>query len=286
MSAEHRTKSAAGLSRLWDRGEFDRFRATDGRHKYDGRRLALHLLVQPVVAETVLSDPLLCGQGFLARTLLTWPDSRMGQRCYVEQDLGADPALVAYRRAANVLLDAEYPAREDSRNELEPRALPLAPDAKRQWVTLHNDIEKAMRPGAEYSSVRPWASKAPAQILRIAGVLTLIGDPHAGVVTADAIERGAALTAHALEEAVRLIGYAQVPSEVQHAQALLDWCHAERITQLHSGAALQYGPYVVRTKESFDTAVRRLERAGWAVPIEGGAEIDGKQRRRVWEVHP
>src|SRR5690606_10945734 len=67
MAAENRMKSAASLSKWWDRGEFDRIRASDGAVKFFGRRLALHLMIQPVVAESVLSDSILCGQGFLAR---------------------------------------------------------------------------------------------------------------------------------------------------------------------------------------------------------------------------
>ena len=53
---------------------------------------------------------------------------------------------------------------------------------------------------------------------------------------------------------------------------------------LHSGEALQYGPYAIRTKHTFDIAIRVLERAGWAQSVAGGAEIDGKQRRRVWDI--
>lgn len=32
------------------------------------------------------------------------------------------------------------------------------------------------------------------------------------------------------------------------------------------------------------TAMAELERAGWAAPIEGGCEVDGAHRRRVWAV--
>jgi hypothetical protein len=40
-----------------------------------GRRLAMHLMVQPIIAQKVLSDPLLHGQGFLNRCLACWPTS-------------------------------------------------------------------------------------------------------------------------------------------------------------------------------------------------------------------
>ena len=147
MSSDHRMKSAAGLSKLWDRGEFDRVRGADGAHKYYGRRLALHLMVQPVVAETLLGDPLLCGQGFLARTLLCWPGTRIGTRRYLETDLQADPALIEYRRVMTGLLDRASPVRPEAPQELEPRTLQLAPAAKAAWIALHDHFEDAMRDG-------------------------------------------------------------------------------------------------------------------------------------------
>ena len=40
MSQDHRVKTAASLSKLWDVGEFDRIRAGDGGSKYYGKRLS------------------------------------------------------------------------------------------------------------------------------------------------------------------------------------------------------------------------------------------------------
>jgi hypothetical protein len=282
MNADNRTKSAAGLSRLWDVGEFDRVRAGDGAQKYFGRRLSLHLMIQPIIAESVLSDDILTGQGLLARTLLSWPASTIGYRPYVEVDLTADADLVRYRRHVSALLQREPVLRAGGANELEPRALTLTPEAKRVWIAVHDTIETDQQDAGEWASVRAWASKSPAQALRIAGVLTLIEDADAGVIQAETIERAALLMQHHLREAVRIVGTASVPSEIRHAEALRDWCHRECRVYLHSRAALQYGPGCIRTSAAFDTAVEVLERTGWAVPIKGGYQIDGARRRRAW----
>jgi hypothetical protein len=121
-------------------------------------------------------------------------------------------------------------------------------------------------------------------VLRIAGVLTLVDDPDAGVIHAETIARAGALVQHYLHEAARIVGTASVPVEIRNAEALRDWCHRQRIKQLHSGAALQFGPNAIRTVESFNTAITVLERTGWATKIEGGAEIDGAKRRRAWTI--
>lgn len=284
MSAENRTKSAAGLSRLWDAGEFDRVRAGDGAQKYFGRRLSMHLMIQPVIAESVLSDDILTGQGLLARALLAWPASTIGYRPYVETDLAVDPDLARYRRHVSALLEREPNLRAGTINELEPRTLTLTPEAKRVWIAVHDAIETDQQDGAAWASVRAWASKAPAQALRIAGVLTLIEDPDAGVIQAETIERAALLMQHHLREAARIVGTASVPLETRHAEALRDWCHREKRTHLHARAALQYGPGCIRTSAAFDAAIQVLERAGWAVRIDGGYHIDGAMRRRAWMI--
>ena len=284
MNKDNRTKSVSGLSRLWDCGEFDRVRSGDGAEKFFGRRFAMHLMMQPVIAESILGDDILTGQGFLARSLLAWPSSTIGSRLYVDIDLSTDSALAAYRSRIADHLQTQPPLREDSRNELEPRSLVLEAQAKILWTSIHNALERDMRDGGDFASIRAWAGKAPAQILRIAGVLTLMADPDAGVIHTDALDQAAKLMAFSLAEAVRVIGTSQVPTEIRHAEALLCWCHLEQTKFLHSGAALQFGPNVIRSKRAFDNAIIELERAGWAVPVDGGCEIDGKHRRRVWAI--
>lgn len=284
MSAENKTKTVAGLSRLWDCGEFDRVRAGDGAEKHFGKRLAMHLMLQPIIAETVLSDDVLTGQGFLARCLLTWPVSTIGMRQYVERDLTKDPAMLRYWRLMRDLLTIKPVLRDSSRNELAPRTLALTTEAKERWRAVYAAIELDMIDGGPYSSVRAWAGKAPSQVLRIAGVLSLVSTPDTGVIQADAIDRAALLMNHHLSEAVRIVGTNSVPVAVRHAEALLDWCHAEHRVTLHSRAALQFGPGCIRSRPAFDAAVAELEKCGWAVPVAGGAEVDGAHRRRVWTI--
>jgi putative DNA primase/helicase len=284
MSQDHRIKTAAGLSKLWDVGEFDRLRAEDGGSKYYGKRLALHLMLQPIIAESVLSDDVLTGQGFLARCLMSWPASTIGSRPYVEANLSADPELRRYWQRMRELLAMAPTMRLGNRNELEPRLLSLTSDAKRRWVAIHNVIEEDMADRGASASIRAWASKAPAQVLRIAGVLTLAERPDSNVIDSDQIDRAATLVNHHLAEAVRIVGTNSVPKEVRDAENLLAWCHQNHIPLLHSAAALQLGPSAIRTKQNFDKAINELERCGWMIPMSDGAIIDGKHRRRAWAV--
>ncbi|TAM54171.1 MAG: DUF3987 domain-containing protein, partial [Burkholderiaceae bacterium] len=286
MGREQRTRTGAALSKLWDNGCFDRVRAKadEVSGKYYGRRLALHLMAQPVVAEGVLSDVVLIGQGFLPRCLLAWPQSTIGTRQYQGQNLNANPALRRYWAKIHALLDKGLPIAAGTQNELAPPALTLAPDAYQMWVRVLDGIERQMTEKGAYASVKAWASKAGSQVLRIAGVLTLIEDPDAHTIGEQAIEHAAELVLWHLGEAVRIVGTAAVPPEIRNAEKLRDWCHETGRTLLCSAEALQFGPGSVRTKRAFDAALSELESAGWAIPLDGGATVDGKHRRRAWRI--
>ncbi len=284
MNRDNRTKSAASFSKLWDNGRFDRVRAGDGAAKYYGRRLAMHLMVQPIIAESVLSDDVLTGQGFLPRCLLAWPASTIGTREYQDVDLSHDPALARYWVRMRDLLECSPPLRQGTRNELQPRVLTLAPDAMAYWIEVKNAIEHAML--GDYAGIHAWASKGGSQVARIAGVLTLAESPDAGVIQRDAIERATALCMYHLDEAARIVGTASTPAPIKHAELLRAWCWETGRTLLYSSDALRNGPNPIRTVEAFNAAADQLEATGWAAWVEGGKILDGKHRARVWCIRP
>jgi hypothetical protein len=284
MAKEHVAKTAAGLSSLWDSGVFDRVRAGDGASKVFGKRLAMHLLLQPVIAERVLSDSVLSGQGFLARCLVAWPESTAGTRMYVERDLSTDHDMGRYWRTMTELLNKPLPLKDGSRNEIAPRALVLAPGAKRLWIAAHDEIEKLNSRDGEYAQIRSHSSKAAEQAARIAGVLTVVDDPEAGTISADTIQRALELVDFYLSEALRLAGTAEISPEVKRAEALLAWCHERSKILVHSAELVRLGPNCIRERRHLAQAMDELERAGWAASVDGGMEIDGSHRRSVWRI--
>ena len=286
MTKETTARTAGTLCKLWDSGTLDRIRAGDGAIKLYGRRLALHLMAQPVIAERALSDDVLSGQGFLARCLLAWPQSTAGHRPYVAESLRDDPAMIQYTATLAARHALPLPIAEGERNELAPRALRLSADAFTAWREVHDTVERAILPGARYATVKPWASKTPEQCLRIAGVLTLIDHADATTIEAPAIDRAAELALWHLNEAVRLAGTTELSAEVRDAEALLDWAHATGRDKLYSSDALQRCPTRIREREPFYRAMDELERAGWAETIEGGMHLDGAHRRNVWRIMP
>lgn len=286
MTKETVTRTAGTLCKLWDSGTLDRVRALDGATKLHGRRLAMHLLAQPVIAERALSDDVLSGQGFLARCLLAWPESTAGTRPYRPESLRDDAALGRMTHRLGNLHQEPLPLADGERQELEPRLLRLSADAKAAWVKLHDAVEARMKPGGQFATVKPWASKTPEQALRIAGVLALLESSTAQEIDVATIKRAAELALWHLNEAARLSGTAELSPAVRDAEALLSWCHQTDRALLHSRDALRLGPSYIRERPMFTRAIDVLERAGWAKPIEGGAVLDGRLRRHVWSIVP
>lgn len=283
MNNEHAQRSTSTLSKLWDDGSSDRIRATDGANKLYGRRLAMHMLMQPVIAERVLSNELLVGQGFLARCLIAWPETTAGTRMYEAVDARAESAIRVFSAHITALLERAPRFSPEHEGELDPRALMLTPEAIETWTTAHNAIEERMQPGGPYSQIRGWASKAPEQILRVAGVLTLVGDADARHIGPGAVTDAAKLVAWHLGEAMRLVDTASVPLKVQRAEAVLKWCREHSFALVDAKTLQNRGPGKVRDADAVTEAMAVLVEHGWARPVENPV-INGKRVRRAWSV--
>src|SRR3546814_20003810 len=85
MSDESRLRTGAGLSSFWDGTPVKRVRGGDGVSILKGRRLSLHVMVQPGIAEGLLADPMLQQQGLPSRLLVAAPASIAGTRMQTRQ---------------------------------------------------------------------------------------------------------------------------------------------------------------------------------------------------------
>jgi len=97
MNQDNCQKTIAGLSMYWDGSPIVRTRAAQGESvtMFD-RRLSIHLLVQPIIAQGVLGDPLLMQQGILARFLIAEAATLAGTRLYKPCNPHEHPAVVAF----------------------------------------------------------------------------------------------------------------------------------------------------------------------------------------------
>ncbi|MGY3437028.1 MULTISPECIES: YfjI family protein [unclassified Marinovum] len=283
MNSDNRQKTLAALNDLWQGNPIRRTRAGDGHAALFGRRLAVHLMVQPSVARAFMADRMAADTGFLPRFLICEPPSTIGTRLHAQARHEAAP-LSDFGHRLRAILDTPLPMDEETR-ELTPRVLPLAPDAKRLLIGFSDTIEKAQAGNGDLSHVTGYASKAAEQAARIAGVLTLWRDVQSASITATDMANGIALAQFYLTEAVRLADAANVSQEIDRAEALRKWLleswpHLEIV----KSDVVQFGPNALRETPLAEKALGVLERNGWINLLDAGAIVRGKARRAAWQI--
>ncbi len=169
MAQENRLRTAAGFSVLWDGKPVTRVRALDGVSVLKGRRLAMHLMVQPEAAASFMSDPVLRDQGLLSRILVAAPDSIAGTRLF-RVATAADAEQIRRYHARMLALLEGWPSVVDRTQGLQPRELPMSEEAEAQWRDFYNWIEERSGSQGDLRAVRDFASKAAEHAARIAGI--------------------------------------------------------------------------------------------------------------------
>ena len=285
MNSDNRLKTVAGLSKLWDGAPVNRTRAGDGVSTLYGRRVAAHLMLQPVAAAPLLSDPVANQQGFLARFLISMPPSTIGTRLRVGHDAASDTAIDRYSDRIASALRSEPVMREGTTNELAPRVIPLAAEARALLLKYHRETELAQAAGGELETVRPFASKSAEQACRIAGVLALYRGLSVSEVSLDDMASGVAIASHHLEEARRLSNTAEIAAETLLADRLREWLQTKWAEDFVTIKAVSnYGPNQIRERKAAKKLIPILEDHGWLIAEPGGAVVKGEKARTAWRV--
>jgi hypothetical protein len=266
MSDDNRLKTAAAYSDLWDGRPVRRVRAGDGVTLLNGRRFALHIMVQPEAAQAFLSDSLLRSQGLLSRILIAAPQTMAGQRFYKSADDNDSNSIRAYSRIIRRLLEMPLPLADGRRNELLPRVLRCSSDAVEVWREFHDHIEGRSGPSSELAAVREFAGKAAEHTARIAGVLAIVADAGAQEISADTMRDATALVEWYVGESQRLAAAAMTDPRIARAQRLLEWTRA-RTDAPSDGISIRWitrhAPTDLRTKDAAESAVAVLVNHGW-----------------------
>jgi hypothetical protein len=291
MDKDHRLRTVAGLSELWDGRPVDRTRSGDGMSLLYNRRTAIHLLATPLVARNLLADGLAKDQGILSRFLSGEPLSTIGSRLYEEEAVEDTPAYQIYA----ALLENAWEKVEQSllndpesrRQGLVLRNIPLAPEAKGLWVRFYNHIETNLK--GDLEPITGFAAKLPDYTLRLAGVLTLFANPEAGYIGKEYVESAIALAQFYGNEALRLVGGYRIPRTLARAQEVLTWIitrtQGRNPRLVYLAEVYQAGPSEVRSAKAAREVLRLLEEHNYLAHRQN-VEVGGVTRRDAWEVNP
>lgn len=285
MKEDNKTESAAGFNQLWDGTPVKRIRVIDGCATLPGRRLALHIMVQPDVASKLLKDRTLEDIGFLARTLITYPASTQGTRFHRELPQSIDQDLQAYRSKLSAILRKPLPLKENTVNILEPRTLELSQQAKNLWIQFDTETEKHRGMDGFFSTLAGLANKLPEHATRLAGVLALYEDITADVITERHLEAGIELVQYYAQEALRIKDIQATDTNLVKAEKLFSWIKEKAYDYLPLSDVYQYSPLrELRNAKAARDVMHTLQEHGYLDFVEGGYEINGKQFKEVWKV--
>jgi hypothetical protein len=264
MSDDLKMRTAGVLSSLWDNGCFTKLRAGDGVMDLRGKRLAVHLMIQPNFVGPLLGDPDLRGQGFLSRFLLAWPPSKIGARPFQSINAANETSIRTFGATIHSLLRRPYTMTNG--NELEPRTLGIKPGSKafEIWRDYHDEVDRQLKEGARHGDQTDVGSKSAEQAGRIAGVLTIIADPNAPCVTAEAMAGGVSLARWYLDEALRLENGNVLNPALADAARLLKWLQetSGSRTMRH---VQRFGPNRFREMAVAERLLEILAKHGWVV---------------------
>jgi len=269
MADDMRMRTATILSKLWEGTPQTIVRKVNDPIISAGRRLSLHLMMQPHVTQRVLKDSILDGVGLMSRILVSAPDSLAGTRFWREPEQADSQALTVYEDAILALLRRPLPIKPGTKNELEPRILRLSDDARSSWIEFSDSNEREVGPDGSLVAIKPFAAKAAEHAARIAAVITVVGDPDATTITADTMEASIAILNYYLDEWLRLTAIHREDEALDLAEQALDWLQAKGFTTLRLRDLYSSGPNHLRSAKKARLAVRKLQDHGYLIPRTG-----------------
>lgn len=258
MNDESRLRTITSLSKYWDGKDVSRVRASGEDYIVKNKRLSVHLMLQPIVANQLFNIQNLKGQGFLARFLMAAPPSMVGKRFFIIPDPALQDCLSAYNDKIEDIIRKPLPLLKGHRNELQPRTLVLTSTQLDEWITFQHDVERARSNGGAWESIPEFSAKISEHALRLAAVLTLIENPDALTLTNTSLKNGMRLARFYLKEAVRMENAGVFDIRIIHAEKLLQWIEKSDRKQFTLRDVCQYGPNQIRHKKQAEIAINKL----------------------------
>ena len=234
MSDESKGRTIHMLSKLWDGDSITRTRGSEGESAtLTNCRLSSHLMIQPIIASQVLADPLLQGQGFLARFLICHERSIAGSRLLAGRDLNKgphnDPVIGKYWETMTNLLRRSVKTNSITK-EPEFTISKLIDDAFDNWCALHDGIEDHLKTNGRYVDIKAFASKAAEHAARIAAILAFVEEYEHPQV--EHVKRAGKLISYYLDSMIIRTIEAQQDADALLARDLLHWIksHGSRLS--------------------------------------------------------
>lgn len=226
MKMDTRTHAISAYVKLFDDGFVERTRSKsniNGSGRAYDVRLTFNLQGQHEILADALQDPILRGQGFLPRFILTVPENIAGTRlqdaAYRTKNADTDPRLVAYWARCKYLLD-EYPRPLTDQPQFNGRhVMHMNVEAIDVDIYFYNLFESLQAAGKRYQYLQAFASRASQLARRLATVFAYFEGSQ--IINGQLLRGAYEIINHSLNEWLK---YADVEANVENeAERLIKW---------------------------------------------------------------
>ncbi len=209
-----------------------------------------------------LKDPVLRGQGFLPRFILTVPENLAGTRLqdaiYQTKNASTDHRLIAYWTRCEYLLD-DCP-RPQAGNELTNGryVIPMNEEARQIDLAFYNMFEKLQGKGQRYEYLQAFASRASQLARRLATVFAYFEGLQ--WIDASTLTGACEVVKHSLNEWAT---YSDIEVKTESdAERLIKWfirkCTDQKTICIPKAIALRGAPSHLRKAKAFDLCLNEL----------------------------
>lgn len=252
MGKDSLVRNLSLLNQLWDGSPVHIDRRTGPSYTLQGCRLTVGLATQPATLTTFFeqSKGLARGTGFMARFLMTWPESTQGTRFYKEVPKEWTSLTRFHDRLSELLAATPEPNGE---NGLRPKMLSFDREGRGEWVRIYDEIERDLGRDGDLAELRDIASKAADNIARIAALFAVYAGREQ--ITKEEVGRATLIVTWHLYEARRIFRTLGVSSGLVLAGKLDAWLIGQGKAEISKGDILRNGPNQLRKKDALDEAL-------------------------------
>lgn len=232
MKGDTAGNALSALTTLYSDGAVNRLRSQKSQNAnpksqaYDVR-MTLLLMGQRVVLESALTDPMMNGQGFLARALIACPNSLQGARVWNDtqrrqQSPYEDADLIAYWKKCRSLLDPAPINNPSLNHDMNGRIKMRWHDAQAEQAFYDGmqAIENKQAKGQALEYLKAYASRMAENASRIASLMAFFEGRH--TITIDDIKRAFMMVEYSTSERLRYLD-ASPSNEQNNSEKLSQW---------------------------------------------------------------
>ena len=265
MKGDTRNQALGGYAKLFDDGSVERTRSKsnlNGSGRAYDVRLTFNLQGQHEVLSDALKDPVLRGQGFLPRFILTVPENLAGTRlqdaAYQAKNANHDHRLIAYWTRCEYLLDDS--PRPQVNHELNNGryVIPMNEEARAIDLAFYNMFEGLQGKGKRYEYLQAFASRASQLARRLATVFAYFEGLDR--IDASTLTGACEVVKHSLNEWAT---YSDIEVRTESdAERLIKWlirkCETDKANCIPKTLALKGAPSNLRKVRAFDLCLNEL----------------------------